>query len=146
MQKCRSENHTRSSENRCNDIEKKNIDLPSNIQKLKKGNLKNRTKLKLMKNYIENSKEAAYVKAAESYSIIFWANGQKIVKPRPMKYYAASFEAQGWCRIHRSYMVNPIFTTNVTPDREYICLSDGTELPISRRLRKQVLKWRNLKS
>lgn len=95
-----------------------------------------------MKNYIENSQEAAYVKADESYSILVWANGKKMIKPRPMKYYAASFEAQGWCRIHRSYMVNPVFITSITPDREHIQLHDGTELPISRRKKKTVLKWR----
>jgi two-component system, LytTR family, response regulator len=95
-----------------------------------------------MKNYIENSQEAAYLKADESYSILFWANGQKLVKPRPMKHYAASFEAQGWCRIHRSYMVNPVFITHITPDREHIRLHDGTELPIARRKKKNVLKWR----
>ncbi len=96
-----------------------------------------------MKNYIENSQNAAYVKAYESYSILFWANGKKLVKARPMKHYEASFEAQGWCRIHRSYMVNPVFITSITPDREHIQLLDGTELPISRRKKKEVLKWRS---
>lgn len=95
-----------------------------------------------MKNFIENSQEAAYIKADESYSILFWANGQKLVKPRPMKHYAASFEALGWCRIHRSYMVNPLFIMCILPDREHLLLQDGTELPIARRMKKTVLKWR----
>ncbi len=96
-----------------------------------------------MKNYIENAQEAVYVKADESYTLLFWANGKKLVKPRPMKYYEASFAAQGWYRIHRSYMVNPVFITSITPDREHIQLLDGTELPISRRKKKEVLKWRS---
>lgn len=95
-----------------------------------------------MKNYIENAQDAAYFQAAESYSILVWANGQKLMKARPIKYYAASFEAQGWCRIHRSYMVNPLFITNISEDRERICMLDGTELPIARRKKKTVLTWR----
>jgi two-component system LytT family response regulator len=95
-----------------------------------------------MKNYIENSQDAAYVKADESYSILFWANGKKLVKAHPIKHYAASFEAQGWCRIHRSYMVNPQYINYITPCREYVRLHDGTELPISRRKKKSVLTWR----
>ncbi len=95
-----------------------------------------------MKRYIENSQQAVYAKAYESYCILYWPNGKKLVKSRPMKHYSASFEAQGWCRIHRSYMVNPMFITSIAPDREHIQLLDGTELPISRRLKKQVLHWR----
>lgn len=95
-----------------------------------------------MKNYIENAQEVAYLKADENYSLLMFANGTSLLKCRPIKHYAASFEAQGWCRIHRSYMVNPVFITSITPDREHIQLHDGTELPISRRKKKEVLKWR----
>jgi two-component system, LytTR family, response regulator len=96
-----------------------------------------------MKNYIENIEMATYFQAAESYSILVWANGKKIMKARPIKYYAASFEAQGWFRIHRSYMVNPHYIQNITENRNRLCLQDGTILPIARRKQKAVLKWRN---
>ncbi len=95
-----------------------------------------------MKNYIDNPQEVAYLKADENYSLLIFANGNKILKCRPIKHYEASFAAQGWCRIHRSYMVNPTYITSISADREHIRLHDGTTLPISRRKQKAVLKWR----
>jgi DNA-binding LytR/AlgR family response regulator len=65
------------------------------------------------------------------------------LKSRPMKKYIPSLEAIGWCRIHRSYMVNPSFIGHVSPDRNSISLQNGESLPISRRLRKTVLAWRS---
>lgn len=96
-----------------------------------------------MKNYIENPQEVAYLKADENYSLLMFPNGKTILKSRPIKHYEASFLAQGWFRIHRSFMVNPNFIENISTDREHICLQDGTLLPISRRKKKAVLKWRN---
>jgi DNA-binding LytR/AlgR family response regulator len=96
-----------------------------------------------MKNYIDNPQEVAYLKADENYSLLMMANGKTILKSRPIKHYEASFLAHGWFRIHRSYMVNPIFVQQISEDRDHICLTDGTMLPISRRKRSLVSKWRN---
>jgi two-component system, LytTR family, response regulator len=90
----------------------------------------------------ENIPEAVYFQAAQSYCIIFWADGRKLVKPKPIKHFAATLEANGWCRIHRTYMVNPAYVNFITSDRENICLNNGQELPISRRKLRSVLKWR----
>jgi DNA-binding LytR/AlgR family response regulator len=95
-----------------------------------------------MKNYIENPQEVAYLKAEENYSFLMLANGKKVLKSRPIKFYEASFLAQGWCRIHRSYMVNPIFVSHISADRDFIHLENGKELPIARRKQKQVFQWR----
>lgn len=95
-----------------------------------------------MKKSIENSQNTAYFQATESYSILVWADGHKLMKSRPIKFYADSLEAQGWCRIHRSYMVNPDFISQIMPDREHILLNNGTQLPIARRKIKSVLVWR----
>lgn len=95
-----------------------------------------------MKNYIDNPQEVAYLKADENYSLLIMANGKTIMKSRPIKHYEASFLAHGWCRIHRSYMVNPFFVSQISSDREYVCLNNGMELPISRRKKKEVMNWR----
>lgn len=91
---------------------------------------------------IINLQEIAYFQAAQSYSIIVWANGETLMKTRPMKKYIPNLEAQGWCRIHRSYMVNPTFIGHISEDRNSILLQNGESLPISRRLKKSVLAWR----
>lgn len=95
-----------------------------------------------MKNYIDNCQQIAYVQAAESYSILVNDSGKKILKSRPMKHYEASFLMQGWLKVHRSYMVNPEFVKQISENRDFILLINGTKLPISRRKLKYVAKWR----
>lgn len=84
----------------------------------------------------------AYFQAAQSYCLLVLGNGKVVVKSRPIKFFEQKLEADGWCRIHRSYMVNPEYVLEINNDRNSICLQNGKELPISRRLRKNVLKWK----
>jgi two-component system LytT family response regulator len=95
------------------------------------------------KSILQNLNEAVYFQAAQSYSIVVWANNNTLIKSRPMKKYIPSLEAIGWCRIHKSYMVNPEFIGHISADRNSISLLNGKSLPISRRLRKNVLAWRS---
>jgi two-component system LytT family response regulator len=95
-----------------------------------------------MKNYIENPHTIAYVQAAESYSILVNEHGKQILKSRPMKHYETSFLRQGWLKVHRSYMVNPDYVKQISENRNYILLNNGTKLPIARRKLKYVAEWR----
>lgn len=88
-----------------------------------------------------NYNEVAYMEAAQSHSIIVWESGKKLMICRPLKKYAQKLLANGWCRIHRSYLVNPLFVKKITEDMDYIAMISGQELPISRRQRPQVNKW-----
>jgi two-component system, LytTR family, response regulator len=97
---------------------------------------------------MKNSKQidhqtALYIQAAESYHIIFKLDAKPILKSRPLKKYANTLIENGWCRIHRSYLVNPTFVSSITECRTNICLKNGEVLPISRRNLKAVLQWRN---
>lgn len=96
-----------------------------------------------MSHKITNIDQATYLKASESYCLIFLQNGKMNVKTRPMKYFETILTANGWCRIHKSYMVNPAFVRQVSTERDLLLMSNGIELPISRRKRKTVLQWRN---
>ncbi len=92
---------------------------------------------------ITNLNKTMYLQAAESYCIIVMNNGQTKLKSRPMKHFENHLYNCGWCRIHRSFIVNPTFIKQVSENRDSIYLATGTILPISRRQRKSVLKWRN---
>jgi two-component system, LytTR family, response regulator len=92
---------------------------------------------------LNNISNAAYLQAAESYCIMVLQNGKTNMKSRPMKHFEQHLMNFGWLRIHRSYIVNPTFVKQVSEDRESIFLQNGTSLPIARRKRKEVLKWRN---
>lgn len=95
-----------------------------------------------MKNYLVNPQTYTYMQAAESYSILVNEAGKKIMKSRPMKHYEAIFLTFGWFKVHRSYMVNPEFVNQISENRDYILLKNGTKLPISRRKLKCVSEWR----
>lgn len=90
-----------------------------------------------------NFQGVLYLQAAESYSIVVQQVGKPLIKSRPLKKYAQFLEENGWCRIHRSYLVNPNFVSSITECRTNICLQNGEILPISRRNLKAVLQWRN---
>jgi two-component system, LytTR family, response regulator len=87
--------------------------------------------------------KVVYFQASDSYSLMICADGQVIMKSRPMKKYEPILNANGWCKIHKSYMVNPSFVLRITDDRKNICLQNGNVLPISRRLKTKVVKWRS---
>ncbi len=94
-----------------------------------------------MSRKITTLETGAYMKAAESYCLFIKADGKFDMKTRPVKYFEPILEANGWCRIHRSYFVNPHFVAHLSEDRNHILLQNGIELPISRRNKKQVLNW-----
>lgn len=94
-----------------------------------------------MSRKINNLETGAYLKAAESYCLFIKADGKFDMKTRPVKYFEPMLQANGWCRIHRSYFVNPHFVEHISDDRNSIFLQNGTELPISRRNKKSVSKW-----
>lgn len=96
-----------------------------------------------MSHKISNIENATYLQAAVSYSILKMTNGKTQVKTRPMKFFEEKLSEYGWFRIHKSFMVNPLYVQNITVDRNGICMHNGEILPISRRNIKSVLKWRN---
>jgi two-component system, LytTR family, response regulator len=87
--------------------------------------------------------EVAYFQASESYSLMVFADGRVLVKSRPMKKYEPELTKNGWCKIHRSYMVNPQYVQHISEDRDSIFLQNGKVLPISRRQKLSVISWRS---
>ncbi len=94
-----------------------------------------------MSRKIANLQNGTYMKASESYCFLIKEDGKTEMKTRPVKYFEPILKANGWCRIHRSYFVNPHFVEHLSEDRNSIFLHNGTVLPISRRNKKSVAKW-----
>jgi two-component system LytT family response regulator len=86
---------------------------------------------------------AIYMQAAESYCILKLKDGKCQVKTRPMKFFINVLENYGWCRIHKSFIVNPLYVSSFAEDHNNIYMQNGQVLPISRRNKKEVIKWRN---
>ncbi len=89
-----------------------------------------------------NINNAAYLKASESYCLVVLPSGKYNMESRPMKYFEQTLLSNGWCKIHKSYLVNPNFVKHISEDKEGVYLENGTLLPISRRKRKEVMAWR----
>lgn len=87
-----------------------------------------------------NLTNIAYFRASESYSILVGADGHRSMISWPLKKYAPNLEAQGWCRIHRSYMVNPHYVKGISECEDFIFMLNGAELPIARRKKREVFK------
>jgi two-component system, LytTR family, response regulator len=96
-----------------------------------------------MKNKQVNLDQIAYFQASENYCFLVWPNGKKLLKSRTLKTFEPKLEAIGWCRIHRSYMVNPEYVNKNNHCQDYICLQNGIELPIARRQKQNVKKWKS---
>jgi two-component system LytT family response regulator len=95
-----------------------------------------------MSHQLHNPNNALYMQASEGYSLLKLYDGSTLVKTRPMKYFEGKLSENGWCRIHKSFMVNPLCVIGITNDRNGIHLQNGQILPISRRNKKEVLRWK----
>lgn len=86
-------------------------------------------------------REILYLMSDGNYTTIYLANGQKIVSSRNLGDYESLVENLGFFRIHHSTLIN------LAHIREYlrgeggsVILTDGTELDVSKRKKKEFLE------
>ena len=75
------------------------------------------------------------MKAEANYTWLIWADGERMLMPRTLKYYEARLPAGRFVRLHRTYSVNLSYIKSVarTLSGVQINLSDGTQLSVARR-------------
>ena len=78
-----------------------------------------------------------YIQADSNYSMIYLENGEKHLISKPLKSVEDILPKQNFLRIHRSYIVNTKKIQRIS--RDYVTIRE-TELPLSRRMRDQLLK------
>jgi DNA-binding LytR/AlgR family response regulator len=66
-------------------------------------------------------------------------DGQERLVPRTIKFYEAYLETHGFLRVHRGFMINPMYVKQYDSEQELLMMSNGQVANISRR-RKGVLK------
>lgn len=76
-----------------------------------------------------------YLQAVANYSWLNWVDGQRMLMPRTLKFYAPKLPAELFVRLHRNCMVNKSFVSRLerTEAGGLVHLSTGEVLPISRR-------------
>lgn len=78
--------------------------------------------------------------ADSNYTSFFIADDQKIMVSRTIKEFDTLLSGSGMIRVHQSHLVNIAFIDKyVKRDGGYLVLKDGTDIPVSQNLRKQVL-------
>ncbi len=79
---------------------------------------------------------------ADSNYTRFWlSGGNRIIVSRTIKEYDGLLSGSGLIRVHQSHLVNIIYIEKfVKKDGGYLQLKDGTSVPVSHNLKKQVLE------
>lgn len=81
-----------------------------------------------------------YCKSDNSYTAFHINNQKPILISKGIKEYAELLAECGFVRPHQSYLVNTVNIARIDKtDGGYIILNDGTEIPISKRLKQSVL-------
>lgn len=78
--------------------------------------------------------------ASSNYTVFLKSDGQKIMVSRTIKEFDTLLSGSGMLRVHQSHLVNIAYIDKfVKRDGGYLVLKDGTKIPVSQNLKKQVL-------
>jgi DNA-binding LytR/AlgR family response regulator len=79
--------------------------------------------------------DLVYLQAVANYSWLNWADGNRMLMPRTLKYYSPKLPAELFIRLHRNCVVNRHFVERLerTETGGLVHLATGEVLPVSRR-------------
>ncbi len=82
-----------------------------------------------------------YCSGQGNYTQIHLISGRKITSSKILKEIEEALPSDAFIRIHNSYIVNITFVRQLSTDPEpLLTLTDGTQLPVSRRRRKLLME------
>lgn len=85
------------------------------------------------------------LEADRSYTHIHLVNKRPFIASKTLKHFEEMLEEFNFIRTHKSHLVNPRHITQLTNDNEFILLSDGSKVEVSRRKKEDVQKQLNLR-
>ena len=76
-----------------------------------------------------------YLEADINYSIFHFENGKKLTSSFTLKYYESKNGINHFLRIHRSYLLNPVYIACIFKQgkNSYIRMTNGKEIKVARR-------------
>lgn len=86
------------------------------------------------------------LQADRSYTHIHLVNRKPFVASKTLKHFEEMLEEFGFIRTHKSHLVNPRHISRLSNDNEFVLLTDGTKVEVSRRKKDEVQKQLNLRS
>lgn len=78
------------------------------------------------------------LEADRSYTHIHLINKKPFIASKTLKHFEEMLDEFGFIRTHKSHLVNPRHITRITNDNEYVMLTDGSRVEISRRKKDEV--------
>lgn len=76
------------------------------------------------------------VKAESNYSYIYLKDGTKIFTSRTLKHWQGLLDESDFVRIHRSYLVNPVFVDTIDKKSKGVTLANGIKVFYARSFRR----------
>ncbi|MFY7888508.1 MAG: LytR/AlgR family response regulator transcription factor [Spirosomataceae bacterium] len=76
----------------------------------------------------------------ENYTNFFCKNRKQHLMPRTLKFFEKDLLSQGFCRVHRSSLINLAHIKEIDLANDTVTLSNNTSVKISRRKRKAFLE------
>jgi two-component system LytT family response regulator len=78
------------------------------------------------------------LEADSSYTYIHLVNRKPFIASKTLKHFEEMLADFKFIRTHKSHLVNPRFITHISNDHEFVLLSDGTKVEVSRRKKEEV--------
>ena len=89
--------------------------------------------------------EILRLEADRSYTHIHLVNKRPFIASKTLKHFEEMLDEFKFIRTHKSHLVNPRHITRVSNDHEFVLLTDGAKVEVSRRKKEEVLQQLNLR-
>jgi two-component system LytT family response regulator len=89
--------------------------------------------------------EILRLEADRSYTHIHLEKRKPFIASKTLKHFEDMLEEFGFIRTHKSHLVNPAHISRISNDNEFVLLSDGSRVEVSRRKKEEVLQQLNLR-
>ena len=88
-----------------------------------------------------NIKEISHIESENNYSHFFFTDKTKLVVSKTLKEFEELLEGYNFFRIHNSHLINLAYVQSfLQKDGDYIILTDGSKLEVSRRRKAELLE------
>ncbi len=85
------------------------------------------------------------LEADRSYTHIHLASKRPFIASKTLKHFEEMLDEFGFIRTHKSHLVNPKHITRISNDNEFVLLTDGSRVEVSRRKKDEVQQRLNLR-
>ncbi len=89
--------------------------------------------------------EVIRFEADTSYTHIHLVGKRPFTASKTLKHFEEMLDGFDFIRCHKSHLINPRHITSITSDHDFIGMSDGSKVEISRRKKEEVFKQLNMR-